>query len=151
MPHTAQGCSAVAAVALVFPAAAWLLKYPLCGLARVSTTDYWGNTICGSGTGDVRIETRMLLIGVVLLAALAALPLILWRIERRQDAGEQSRSWIVQLLVPVGFAGLVIWWLGQNGSQDPARGHRGRRRCRTPGDASRCRSSGQEPKSRLAG
>jgi hypothetical protein len=107
-----------AAVALIFPAAAWLLKYPLCGLARVSTTDYWGNTICGSGTGDVRIETRMLLIGVVLLAALAALPLILWRIERRQDAGDQSRSWILQLLVPVGLAGLAIWWLGQNGSHD---------------------------------
>jgi LysM repeat protein/4-amino-4-deoxy-L-arabinose transferase-like glycosyltransferase len=107
-----------AAVALIFPALAWLLKYPLCGLARVSTTDYWGNTICGSGTGDVRIETRMLLIAIVLLIALAALPLILWRIERRQDAGEQSRSWIVQLLVPVGFAGLVIWWLGQNGSRD---------------------------------
>jgi hypothetical protein len=107
-----------AAVALVFPAAAWLLKYPICGLARVSTADYWGNTICGSGTGDVRIETRMLLIAVVLLAALAALPLILWRIERRQDAGRPDRFWIVQLLVPVAFAGLIIWWLGQNGSRD---------------------------------
>jgi hypothetical protein len=60
----------------------------------------------------------MLLIAVVLLAALAALPFILWRIERRQDAGRPDRFWIFQLLVPVGFAGLIIWWLGQNGSRD---------------------------------
>jgi hypothetical protein len=60
----------------------------------------------------------MLLIAIVLLIALAALPLILWRIERNQDAGRRGPFWVVQLLVPVGFAGLIIWWLGQNGSRD---------------------------------
>jgi hypothetical protein len=107
-----------AAGALIFPAAAWLLKYPLCGLARVSTSDYWGNTICGNGTGEVRIEGRMLLIGIVLVAALVALALILWRLERRQSAGKEDPLWIVQLLVPVGIAGVLLAWFGLNGSHD---------------------------------
>ncbi|MGD0407723.1 MAG: phospholipid carrier-dependent glycosyltransferase [Candidatus Limnocylindrales bacterium] len=107
-----------AAAALLFSAVVWLLKYPLCGLARVSTSDYFGNTICGSGTGDVRIEARVLLIAIVLVAALAALALVLWRLERRQDAGREDRWWIAQLLVPVGIAGVLLWWLGQNGPRD---------------------------------
>jgi predicted membrane-bound dolichyl-phosphate-mannose-protein mannosyltransferase len=107
-----------AAGALIFPAVAWLLKYPLCGLARVSPADYWGNTICGNGTGEVRIETRMLMIGVVLVAALIALALILWRLERRQNAGHEDRLWIVQLLVPVGIAGALLWWFGVYGPRD---------------------------------
>jgi hypothetical protein len=107
-----------AAGALIFPAAAWLLKYPLCGLARVSTSDYWGNTICGNGTGEVRIEGRMLLIGIVLVTALVALALILWRLERRQSAGKEDPLWIVQLLVPVGIAGVLLAWFGLNGSHD---------------------------------
>jgi dolichyl-phosphate-mannose--protein O-mannosyl transferase len=107
-----------AAGALIFPAAAWLFKYPLCGLARVSTSDYWGNTICGNGTGEVRIEGRMLLIGIVLVAALVALALILWRLERRQSAGKEDPLWIVQLLVPVGIAGLLLAYFGINGSHD---------------------------------
>ena len=107
-----------AAGALIFPAAAWLLKYPLCGLARVSTSDYWGNTICGNGTGEVSIEGRMLMIGIVLVAALIALALILWRLERRQNAGLEDPLWIVQLLVPVGIAGALLWWFGVNGSHD---------------------------------
>ena len=104
--------------ALIFPAAAWLLKYPLCGLARVSPGDYWGNTICGNGTGDVRIETRMLEIGVVLVVALVALALILWRLERRQNAGQEDPLWILQLLLPVCLAGVLLWWFGTNGSRD---------------------------------
>ena len=107
-----------AAGALIFPAAAWLLKYPLCGLARVSTSDYWGNTICGNGTGEVRIEGRMLMIGIVLVVALISLALILWRLERRQNAGQEDRLWIVQLLVPVGIAGLLLGYIGMNGSHD---------------------------------
>jgi hypothetical protein len=107
-----------AAAALLFPAVAWLLKYPLCGLARVGTSDYFGNVACGSGTGDVRIETRMLLIAITLLAALAALAVLLWRLERRQNAGQEDRLWIVQLIVPVGLASVVLWWLGQNGPRD---------------------------------
>ena len=107
-----------AAAALLFPAAVWLLKYPLCGLARVSTSDYFGNSICGSGTGDVRVETRVLLIAVVLVAALAALAYLLWRLERRQNAGQEDHLWILQLLAPVGVAGVLLWWLGQNGPRD---------------------------------
>ena len=107
-----------AAAALLFSAVVWLLKYPLCGLARVSTSDYFGNTICGSGTGDVRIEARVLLIAIVLVMALAALALVLWRLERRQGSGREDRWWIIQLLVPVGVAGALLWWLGQNGPRD---------------------------------
>jgi 4-amino-4-deoxy-L-arabinose transferase-like glycosyltransferase len=106
------------AAALLFPAAIWLLKDPLCGLARVSTTDYFGNTICGSGTGDVNIETRILLIGIVLVLALAALAMLLWRLERRQNAGLEDRYWVIQLLVPVVLAGVLLWWLGQYGPRD---------------------------------
>src|SRR5450759_4371628 len=75
-----------AATALVFPAVMWVLKYPLCGLARVDTSEYFGNSICGSGTGDVRLETRMILIAIVLIGALTALAIVLWRLERRQRA-----------------------------------------------------------------
>ncbi len=107
-----------AAAALLFPAAVWLLKYPLCGLARVNTADYFGNTICGTGTGDVRVETRVLLIAIVLVAALASLVYLLWRIERRQNAGHDDNLWILQLLVPVAVAGVLLWWLGQNGPRD---------------------------------
>ena len=104
--------------ALIFPAATWVLKYPLCGLARVSPGDYWGNTICGNGTGDVRVETRMLEIAIVLVVALIALALILWRLERRQNAGQEDRFWILQLLLPVGVAGALLGWFGTNGSHD---------------------------------
>jgi hypothetical protein len=106
------------AAALLLPAAIWLLKDPLCGLARVSTTDYFGNTICGSGTGDVRIETRILLIALVLLAALGTLGALLWRLEARQNQGLEDRYWVAQLLVPVVIAGGLLWWLGQYGSHD---------------------------------
>jgi len=108
-----------AAAALLFPAAMWLLKDPLCELARVdASNNSFKDIICGSGTGDVRIETRILLIAIVLLAALAALALLLWRLERRQDAGQEDRLWILQLLVPVGVAGVLLWWLGQNGPRN---------------------------------
>jgi hypothetical protein len=109
---------AAAAAALIFPAAAWMLKYPLCGLARVNPGDYWGNTICGNGTGDVRIEARMLEIAAVLVAALIVLALLLWRLERRQNAGQEDPLWIVQLLMPVGIAGALLWWFGTNGPRD---------------------------------
>jgi hypothetical protein len=84
----------------------------------VNTGDYFGNSICGSGTGDVRIETRMLLIAIVLVAALVTLVLVLWRLERRQEEGKQDQSWIVQLLAPVGLAGVLLWWFGQYGPRD---------------------------------
>jgi hypothetical protein len=108
-----------AAAALLFPTAVWALKSPLCGLARVSTSDYFGNTACGTSTGDVRIDTRIFLIGVVLVAALAALALVLLRLERRQDRGEEDRAWALQLLVPVAIAGVLLLWLGQNAPQTP--------------------------------
>ncbi|HEX7491561.1 MAG TPA: phospholipid carrier-dependent glycosyltransferase [Candidatus Limnocylindrales bacterium] len=107
-----------AAAALVFPAAVWLLKYPLCGLVRVDTSQYFQNIICGNGTGDVRIEMRMLLIAFVLLAAMTALALVLWRLERRQSAGIEDSTWIGQLLAPVAISGILLWWLGQNGPRD---------------------------------
>ena len=108
------------AAALVFPAAAWLLKAPLCELGRVeASNNAFKDTICGSTTGDVVIETRILLIGIVLVVALATLALILVRLERRQNAGHEDRYWIVQLLVPVGLAAVALWWLGLNGSRDP--------------------------------
>jgi hypothetical protein len=107
-----------AGVALLFPALAWILKYPLCGLARVGTSDYFGGVACGNATGDVRVETRMLLIGIVLVVALVSLALVLWRLERRQRSGLQDQMWLLQLLAPVGIAGVLLLWLGQNGSRD---------------------------------
>jgi hypothetical protein len=106
-----------AAAALLFPTAVWALKSPLCGLARVSTSDYFGNTACGTSTGDVRIDTRIFLIGLVLVAALAVLALLLLRLERRQARGEEDRAWALQLLVPVAIAGVLLLWLGKNAPQ----------------------------------
>jgi 4-amino-4-deoxy-L-arabinose transferase-like glycosyltransferase len=107
-----------AAAALIFPTILWLFKSPLCDLARVKTSDYFGNTICGTGTGDVRIEARMFLIGVVLLAALVALGLLLVRLERRQARGEDDPTWIWQLLAPVMAAGVLLWFVGIYGPRD---------------------------------
>jgi hypothetical protein len=107
-----------AATALLFPTAVWALKSPLCGLARVSTSDYFGNTACGTSTGDVRVDIRIFLIGAVLVAALAVLALVLLRLERRQARGEEDRAWALQLLVPVAIAGVLLLWLGQNAPQD---------------------------------
>jgi hypothetical protein len=108
------------AVALIFPAAAWFLKSPLCDLARVGGTDNsFKDTICGGTTGEVVIETRMLLVGIVLIIAVAILALTLIRLERRQNAGLEDPNWLVQLLVPVGVAGVAVWWIGQNASHDP--------------------------------
>ena len=104
-----------AATALLFPTALWLLKSPLCSLARVSTSDYFGNTICGSGTGDVRIEARMFLIALILLAALVTLAILLIRLERRQARGLEDRGWIMQLVAPVLAAAVLLWWVGLNG------------------------------------
>ena len=59
----------------------------------------------------------MFLIAVVLVVALVVLALVLWRLERRQNAGLEDPYWIVQLLVPVGVAGLLLVWLGQNASK----------------------------------
>ena len=107
----------IAAVgAAMFPAALWLEKYPLCGLARVGTSDIYGTSACGSVTGVVRIEARILLIALVLGAALLVLALTLIRVERRSsEESNRDRSWIFQLIVPVAAAGALLLWLGANG------------------------------------
>lgn len=107
---------AMAVAACLLPGVLWLLKPELCGLARVDET---GNTysqyVCGAATGDVVIETRIAMIGVVLVVSLAALAAILWRLERRQDQGYEDRNWVIQLVVPVVIAGAILWWIGQEG------------------------------------
>jgi Dolichyl-phosphate-mannose-protein mannosyltransferase/C-terminal four TMM region of protein-O-mannosyltransferase len=100
--------------ACLFPAIMWVLKPELCGLARVDTSQYFQNTVCGTGTGDVVITTKILLISIALVVALGVLALILWRLERRQEEGYEDPNWMLQLLVPVGLAGALLWWLGQN-------------------------------------
>lgn len=107
-----------AAAALLFPTVVWALRSPLCGLARVGTSDYFGNSACGTSTGDVRLDVRTFLIGAVLIAALAVLALVLLRLERRQARGQEDRAWILQLFAPVAIAGVLLLWLGQNASQD---------------------------------
>ncbi len=72
--------------ALLLPGVLWLLKPGLCGLARVDVTQYFQNTACGSGTGDVVITTRDLLIGLIVAAALVATAIVWWRLERRVEA-----------------------------------------------------------------
>ena len=105
--------------ALIFPAFAWILKGPLCTIARVDAADNaFKGTICGATTGDVVIEARILEIAIVLVLAFIALGLILVRLERRQSSGREDKFWIVQLLIPVGIAVVALWWLGLNGSHD---------------------------------
>jgi hypothetical protein len=110
----------VAAVgAAMLPAILWLGKYPLCGLARVGTSDYFGNTACGSVTGQLTVEARIFLIAVVLVAALMVLALTLLRLERRQvEEGDTDRGWVLQLVVPVAIAGGLLLWLGANGPRE---------------------------------
>jgi dolichyl-phosphate-mannose--protein O-mannosyl transferase len=107
-----------AAAALLFPGVMWLLKPALCGLARVDTGEYFGNSACGTGTGDVVITTRMFLIGVVVIAALVVLSAVLWRLERRQTQGIEDRNWILQLLAPVALGLGLVGLLSLVGSND---------------------------------
>jgi hypothetical protein len=107
-----------AAVALMFPAALWLLKEPVCGLARVQLSDFYTNTACGATSGDLRVETRIFMILVILVGALVALGAVLLRLERRQSQGHEERGWIVQLIVPVVIAGVLLFWVGQSGPRD---------------------------------
>jgi hypothetical protein len=106
---------AMAVGACLFPGVMWVLKPELCGLARVDTSDYFGNTVCGSGTGDVVIETRLAMIAVVLVLALIVLGVLLWRLERRQEQGYEDRYWAVQLALPVALFAALLWWIGQVG------------------------------------
>jgi hypothetical protein len=108
-----------AVAAAMVPAALWVAKYPLCGLARVDTTNYFGNTACGSVTGTLTVDTRTFLIALVLVGALAVLALTLVRIERRaSQEGEEGRAWILEMIIPVALAGGLILWLGANGPRD---------------------------------
>ena len=107
-----------AVLALMFPAAVWLLKEPVCGLARVQLSDFYSNTSCGATSGDLRVETRIFMIVAILVVALVALAAVLLRLERRQNQGHGERGWIVQLMVPVVVAGVLLFWVGQNGPRD---------------------------------
>ena len=107
-----------AAIALMFPTLLWLLKEPVCGLARVQLIDLYTNSACGSTSGDLRVETRIAMIAVVLVAALVALGAVLLRLERRQSEGREERGWILQLIVPVIIAGVLLLWVGQSGPRD---------------------------------
>jgi hypothetical protein len=107
-----------AAAALLFPGVMWLLKPALCGLARVDTGEYFGNSVCGTGTGDVVITSRMFLIAVVVIAALVVLSAVLWRLERRQEEGIEDHNWILQLLAPVAIGLGAVGWLSLSGPND---------------------------------
>ncbi len=110
---------AAAVGAAMVPAVLWIAKYPLCTLARVDVTNYFGNTACGSVTGTLTVEARIFLIALVLLGALAVLALTLIRLERRSpEQNDEDRSWIIQLVFPVAVAGALILWLGANGPRD---------------------------------
>ena len=107
-----------AAAALLFPGVMWVLKPALCGLARVDAASSYGNTVCGTGTGDVVITSRMFLIAVVVIAALVVLSAVLWRLERRQEEGIEDRNWILQLLAPVAIGLGLVGWLSLSGPND---------------------------------
>jgi hypothetical protein len=110
------------AAMLLFPAILWLVTYPLCSLARVNMNDPnnpWAHDVCaptvGGVFGDLRVETRVFLIAVVLVAALVVLGLTLIRLERRSaEENEGNRSWVLQLVAPVVIAGALLLWLGAN-------------------------------------
>ena len=108
-----------AVAAAMVPAALWIAKYPLCSLARVDASNYFGNTACGSVTGTLTVEARIFLIALVLVGALAVLALTLIRLERcPPEESEDDRSWIFQLILPVAVAGALILWLGANGPRE---------------------------------
>jgi hypothetical protein len=69
--------------------------------------------VCGRTVGDLRVDTHIFLIAVVLIAALAVLAVTLFRMERRPEA-ENSRpaGWVFQLVAPVVVAGVLLLWLG---------------------------------------
>ena len=104
-----------AAAALLMPGMLWLLKPELCGLARVDPSEYWQNTACGSGTGDVLITTRVFLIGAVLAAALLAFALVLWRLEYSRAHGRDDRGGIALIVALFGITCGLVWWLEANG------------------------------------
>jgi Gpi18-like mannosyltransferase len=110
-----------AAAMILLPALLWLGKGPLCGLARVDTSSYWGQTACMATAGNFVVEQRMFLIAVVLLASLAVLTLVLSRLEREaelDEEGEGGLMWAVWLLLPVVIAGVLLIAIGQYGSRD---------------------------------
>jgi hypothetical protein len=102
-------------VALLMPGFLWLLKPELCSLARVNPGEYWEGTVCGAGTGDVVVTTRVFMIVVVLLASLVWLGVVLWRLERRRTRGLETPTWIVQMLLPVALSLAATSWIGAVG------------------------------------
>ena len=106
------------AFALLLPGFLWLLKPELCGLARVDSTDFFGSTVCGNYKGDVVITTRIFLIAAVLVGALLALSVVVWRLERRRNEGLESRGALPALLGPAAIAAALMVWLGSSAPND---------------------------------
>jgi dolichyl-phosphate-mannose--protein O-mannosyl transferase len=99
--------------AIVFAPVLWLLKYQLCGLARVNTDDYWGKLVCGVTAGHFVLDQRIALIMGILVVALIWLGIALYRLERNApEPGEEGWSWALQLVVPVVVAGAVLLVVG---------------------------------------
>jgi hypothetical protein len=75
--------------AMLLPAALWLARPSLCGLAGVDSSDYFGATICGSGyTGPAGLGLPGLLIPALLVAGLVgALLALAVRVPRHLVAG----------------------------------------------------------------
>jgi hypothetical protein len=96
----------------------WLAKPVTCSIARVNTTEYFGNSACGTATGSVVLEARYILIGALLITAFVVMALTLVRLERRQSEGYEDRNWPVQLLATPLAALLPLVWLGQGGPRD---------------------------------
>ncbi len=107
-----------AAVALIFPALMWLAKPVACSIARVDTSEYFGNSACGTSTGSVVLEARYVLIGALLVVAFVVMALTLVRLERRQSEGHEDRNWAFQLLATPLLALVPLVWLGQAGPRD---------------------------------
>jgi hypothetical protein len=103
------------AAALLMPGLLWLLKPELCGLARVNPGEYWEGTVCGAGTGDVIVTTRVLMIFVVLLASLVWLAAVLRRLDHRRARGRGERTWILQILMPVVASLAATSWIVASG------------------------------------
>jgi hypothetical protein len=108
------------AAAVIFAPVLWLAKYQLCGLARVSTDDYWGQIVCGVTAGRFVVDQRIFLIMIVLVVALVWLGLALYRLERSApERGDEGWAWALQLVVPVLVAGAVLLWVGASVPPSP--------------------------------
>jgi hypothetical protein len=113
-PRTWLLARVAAAGTLLVAPVLWLAKNPLCGLARVSLDDGYRKTACGPVTqAPFELHSTTFLIGLILVAALVALGLILYRSDTRQSEGSDTRA-VAEMFGAVGIAVAAMLWVSRS-------------------------------------